>query len=678
MKYFKKYWPVVLLGTACLALILLLVLMPGGTPVNTDQPYEEDPESVVVDDELSEAKSNLDSSFIETTDECEDTKTEDKTASSTSGNTNDHSDKTQDAEDNDSNDPADSSDGTDSPTTETDQEEVSPPPKNNILDVRYDDVSQDRDEFITIPKVIEVNGVPCAYEEETNTFIYSVSTRNVDVDVQYCMTGTHDGEELYFSFDGELIGSDGMYFATGNDTFDIAVFSDYEYKYCKLRFTTMPIMVLETENRKPLPNNDKNTNFLCTLTLQDPDADIRNGGKYLASYATVHLRGASSLAYPKKSLKVELQKFTTDENGNELMVERKKPLLGMRDDDDWVLDANYIDPTMMHNYLSYNLWKEIGGTTNPDAILAGPNCQYVEVILNGKYHGLYLLVEPVDEKQMGVQRSENTTDGSHGVYIKTNSWDGTKFDTISGLPKDSQNNKWKSTWMGFEIKYPESGIAESDWKPLYDLLNATAGLHNAVKNKDKQLPKYVDNFKQVALKHLSKENIVNYWILISVTLARDNAGKNIHWSIPNTSVENPKMYINAWDMDNSFGYRYGPTASGPVKDPVDTKNYADEWFVLLKYYIEYDVDGAKGYLKSRWAELTTGEGPCTTAALIAQADSTAYYLTQSGAFERERARWPKTSSFHASCPNPMETELEYMFTWIENRIPIVDGIVNRY
>jgi hypothetical protein len=232
--------------------------------------------------------------------------------------------------------------------------------------------------------------------------------------------------------------------------------------------------------------------------------------------------------------------------------------------------------------------------------------------------------------------------------------------------------------LGFEIKYPESGITAADWQPLYNVLNATASLHTAVKNKDKQLQKYVDNFKEVASEHPSKENIVNYWIMISVTLARDNAGKNIHWSIPNTSADSVKMYINAWDMDNSFGYSYGGASSGPVKDPIDTPNYADEWFVLLKYYIDYDVDGAKSYLKSRWSELTSPGEPCSITSLHYKIEDTANYLVRSGAFEREQARWPKTNSYHASCPNPMETELEYMLGWIEGRIPVVDKIVKDY
>ena len=433
----------------------------------------------------------------------------------------------------------------------------------------------------------------------------------------------------------------------------------------------MPIMVIETENRVSLPTGgDKTTTLYCTIEIHNPDADIEPGDEFVASYATIHNRGASSMSYPKKSLKIELQKFETV-NGQSVMTERNKRLLGMRDDDDWILDACYADPTMVHNKMAYNLWEEIGGDSNPDAILAGPHCEFVEVIMNGKYHGLFLLVEPVDEKQMGVQKSNDTEDGSHGVYIKAFSWGITKFETITGSPFGS-NGTGKTTWDGFEMKYPENNISAEDWTPLYNLLSATATL------RANQNAENIAAFRQVASKLLKKENIVNYWIIISVTLARDNAGKNIHYSITNVSDPNMKLYINVWDMDNSFGYRYGPANSGPVKDPVTTENYADAWFKLLRYYLKYNVDGAADYLQTRWAELTKKGAPCSVEGLLERLNRETSFVVDSGAFAREQARWPATGGFHASLPNSMETEIQYATEWITARIPVVAEIVQSY
>lgn len=330
------------------------------------------------------------------------------------------------------------------------------------------------------------------------------------------------------------------------------------------------------------------------------------------------------------------------------------------EDDDWILDALYADPTLMHNKLSYDLWAEIGGDTNPDALLAGPDCEYVEVFLNGQYHGVHLLVEPVDEKQTGVEKPDANEDGSHGLLIKTTNWDFTKFNEYSGSPYS--NGKWATLWKGFEFKCPKSSLTESDWKPILDLLDAS------VNGTDEE-------FAKVASKYLDKENMVNYWIFLSVTLARDNAGKNIYWSMANSSVSGSKLYINVWDCDNSFGYRYGKP---PVKDPATTANYADKWFVLLRRYLECNVDGAADYLQDRWEELTKNNGLCSVNGLLDRINAEAELLNISGAFAREQARWPKTSSYHGSCPNPLSVEMEYITEWVSDRIPIVDQLVDNY
>ncbi|MBQ5743436.1 MAG: CotH kinase family protein, partial [Clostridia bacterium] len=498
---------------------------------------------------------------------------------------------------------------------------------------------------------------PLAFDEASSTYCYSISQRIVGKNSRYAFGGTFQEEPMWVIFPQQEIQLDGSYKASANQTLKIRIFTDTYYGDYSLRISIVPVMTVEIENRRTLPN-DTETTYNCTITLQNPDADVVGGDAYVASYATVHNRGASAMVYPKKSMKIELQKYV-EENGKTLMTERKKRLLGMRDDDDWVLDASYADPTMMHNKLAYNLWEEMGGDTNPDALLAGPNCEYVEVIFNGKYHGVYLLVEPVDEKQTGVEKEENTKDGSHGTLIKTTSWENTRFDAITGFPQ-KKNGYFAAEWNGFEMKYPKNKIRVDDWDPLYTLLDATANGDNA-------------EFTEAASRYLDKENAVNYWIFVSVLLARDNAGKNLYWSIHNLSDPNGKMYINVWDVDNCFGYRYGIP---PIKDPVTTSNYADG-FKLLKRYLQLNVDGSADYLKERWAELTAAGGLCSIEGLQNRIDAEADFLESSGAFRREQKRWP-ASSTHASLPNALTIEVDYAKEWIRDRIPGVDKIVENY
>lgn len=697
MKALLKYWPalVLLVVVIAIAVAILITGQNDGThdsvsnTDNSENYSEADPEQVTIrSEDVSSIKDAL-PGFNETTDDPTDTvsssesssedtsDTDTSTATSTDSGTH-TSDKTDTNSATTSTSTTTSTHSTTSTSTSTttDTTDVGGGKDTNtntgtepdapavITNIRnsseYSSVASGKSKFPSFPKELMINGVKCALDESSNTYCYAISERAVNVSGTYCFSGTYKEQNLSVVFRDGNIQANGTFKPKANQTMKIRVFTDKYYNDYDLRISTMPVMVIETENRTSLPsNNDKTTTLFCSIEIHNPDADIEPGDEFVASYATIHNRGASSLSYPKKSLKIELQKFE-NQDGNTLMTERKKRLLGMRDDDDWILDACYADPTMMHNKMAYNLWEEIGGDTNPDALLAGPHCEYVEVIMNGKYHGLFLLVEPVDEKQMGVDKSDDTADGSHGVFIKTTSWTDTKFDKVSSALKPTKN-----TWNGFEMKYPENNITAADWNPLNELLTATA---NDKDNGDHTA------FINAATKYLDKENIVNYWILISVTLARDNAGKNICWSISNLSDPNAKMYINVWDMDNTFGYRYGVP---PVKDPVTTANYADAWFKLLRCYLTYNVDGSTSYLGQRWAELTKNGAPCSVSALHARIDREAAYLDSSGAFLREQARWPAGAK-HASLPNPLATEVEYAKQWIADRIPVVNKIVTSY
>lgn len=683
MKNLKKYWPALLL---LIVWSLTAVCVTACSPQSTDNPttedfVENDPEQVTMSSEHVSSIIESLPGFNETTDgpeagssstetSAKPTETDGSETSDTNTGTTDSSTSSKPtvstSTDTNTDIPTDTTEDTPGTSTDTDVTPEEPIISNVAEPALGAALSLTRTKFKTAPKEFYINGFKCALDESSNTYCFAISERAVGVSKTYAFTGTFEGKKLSVVFPlGNFSPTKHTLSATANQTFKIFLFTDDYYGEYNLRISTMPVMVIETENRTSLPtNNDKKTTLYCTIEIYNPDGDIEPGDEFVASYATIHNRGASSLSYPKKSLKIELQKFE-NKNGTSVMTERNKRLMGMRDDDDWILDACYADPTMIHNKMAYNLWEEIGGDTNPNALLAGPHCEFVEVIMNGKYHGLFLLVEPVDEKQMGVQKSSNTEDGSHGVFIKTTSWVNTKFDAIKGTPLKSDGTA-KSTWEGLEMKYPENGVTKADWDPIWELMEATVNGDDAT-------------FTKAAQKYLDKENIVNYWILISVTFARDNAGKNICWSIANLSGPDAKMYINAWDMDNTFGYRYGAASKGPSKDNhTKNPNYADAWFVLLRRYLECNVDGAADYLQTRWKELTRIGAPCSVVGLYMRVDKEMAYLESCGAFEREQQRWPATSTVHASLPRSMETEIEYAKQWIAERIPVVIDIVKSY
>jgi hypothetical protein len=118
----------------------------------------------------------------------------------------------------------------------------------------------------------------------------------------------------------------------------------------------------------PIPNEEKVTGRMI----------MRKGSRVLyAGWMGIEIRGQASARFPKKSWSVELR----DRSGDS----RDAALLGMPADDDWALVANYADKSLMRNALAYHTARWVGGYA--------ARTRFVEVRLNGRYQGVYSLVE---------------------------------------------------------------------------------------------------------------------------------------------------------------------------------------------------------------------------------------------------------------------------------------------
>jgi hypothetical protein len=95
----------------------------------------------------------------------------------------------------------------------------------------------------------------------------------------------------------------------------------------------------------------------------------------------IEQRGQSSLRlFPKKSFAIELR----DSRGGD----RKVPLLGMPEDGDWVLYAPYNDKSLMRNVVAYETARWMGRYA--------ARTRFVQLRLNGRYHGVYVLMEKLE------------------------------------------------------------------------------------------------------------------------------------------------------------------------------------------------------------------------------------------------------------------------------------------
>ncbi len=91
----------------------------------------------------------------------------------------------------------------------------------------------------------------------------------------------------------------------------------------------------------------------------------------------IEIRGASSQMFPKKSFGLE----TRDENNEDLNVS----LLGLPEEEDWILYAPYSDKSLLRNVLIYDLSRDIG--------MYASRTVFAELTINEEYQGVYVFME---------------------------------------------------------------------------------------------------------------------------------------------------------------------------------------------------------------------------------------------------------------------------------------------
>lgn len=99
----------------------------------------------------------------------------------------------------------------------------------------------------------------------------------------------------------------------------------------------------------------------------------------------IRLRGHSSRHFDKGQYLLNF----VDENGDGRQLE----VMGMSAHSDWALYGPFMDKSLIRNYMWYNISGEI--------MDYAPNVRFCEVILNGEYLGLYVMVETITNGEGG-------------------------------------------------------------------------------------------------------------------------------------------------------------------------------------------------------------------------------------------------------------------------------------
>ena len=217
-----------------------------------------------------------------------------------------------------------------------------------------------------------------------------------------------------------------------------------------LEFTSsnLPIVVIKTSRGEEIVNEPKIT---ADMKIVNNGTGLINNvsdnGNIYSGRVGIEIRGRYSASLPQKPYGFE----TRDEAGNNLNI----PILGMPEENDWVLTANYNDKTFLRNFLAFELFRKMGHYA--------PRTEYCEVVVNEQYQGIYLLGEKIkqDKNRVDIAKlnpDENSGDDVTGGYIFVNDY-------------YTQSNSWLSNYS--PLNRPDGDVYFVYYDPKPEELTAT-------------------------------------------------------------------------------------------------------------------------------------------------------------------------------------------------------------
>ena len=132
--------------------------------------------------------------------------------------------------------------------------------------------------------------------------------------------------------------------------------------------TGLPVVYINTTEETPVDSKDNYVN--ATMVIKE------DGKKVSENSLRIRGRGNATWTYPKKPYKLKL--------------DDKASILGMEEEKDWVLLANYCDKTLLRTGIALELSRLMNF---PYTV----NDRFVEVVLNGEYIGNYQLVGTIEQ-----------------------------------------------------------------------------------------------------------------------------------------------------------------------------------------------------------------------------------------------------------------------------------------
>lgn len=283
--------------------------------------------------------------------------------------------------------------------------------------------------------------------------------------------------------------------------------------------THLPIVTIDTHNQEipGLLREDKMITVDFNLYYNGKESNRLTDTASLSSKAQIRYRGNSSLKFDKHQY---LLKFVDDEE-----KEKKISLIGMDEENKWILNGPFLDKTLIRNYVAYNISGKI-----TDSV---PEVRFCEVFLDGEYQGVYLLIESISRTLTGVSRYKpNWSNGMSSYILRLDRYDEDNV-MISNFSKYTSRI---IPGNAINVVYPsEKDLTE-------DILNY---INNNFSTFEKALYSY--DYKEYS-KYIDVDSFVDY-MLINEFFKNSDAGT--HSTYLYKDIRGKITMGPVWDFNNS-------------------------------------------------------------------------------------------------------------------------------
>ena len=427
--------------------------------------------------------------------------------------------------------------------------------------------------------------------------------------------------------------------------------------WAQVDFTSsnLPIVVINTQGA-PIVDEPK---INATMGIIDNGPGARNNltdpFNDFDGTIGIEIRGSSSQLFPKKQYGIEVRNPDNSDSS--------VSLLGMPAESDWVLYAPYSDKSLMRNILAYQLGRDLGHYA--------PRTQLCEVVLNGNYQGVYVLIEKIkrDKDRVDVARlkdDEVSGDDLTGGYIlKIDKGDDAGWTSDYPPPRRRGNQT-----IVFQHEYPDGDDSAPEQRTyiqrfISDFEDALAG--NDFADPELGYARYIDvnSFVDYLIVNEAARNPDAYRISTFMHKQKDSDGGKL--------VMGP-----IWDFNLGFGnvdFCLGGSPQGLV---LRYNSVCPEDFWLIPFWwdrLAEDPAFAQR-VTDRWTELRADR--LSTERIMARIDSVANLVNE--AQERNFVRWPVLGEYvwpNAFVGATYAEEVSHLKNWTTDRLNWLDANLNR-